>query len=446
MPVRTEDKFFLLFEGLGPPVTALWGLVVQGADLDRDRFGSAVGRLLERHPKAAARLVRRSSSDFSWQPLPDAAAKACHFHEPRPAPTGPQPDLQPLVEILNTPLDPGVGPLLHLHWIPDGDGSGTLGFRFHHSLGDGHGSLALLRDLLTFYNGGEPQSPPPDYTDVGEPLVSGTRLAKLRLFGRLLAFHFRRSRAYRFAPPAKLFDLRRRSRGVLAAAGRTVSSEKTERYLAAARRTGTTFNNLLLAAHGLALDRWLRDQGLPSGTFRIMVNQSLRSKDREPDRAENRSSAFPVWIGPRDRQAGPAIVQRVHSQVQECQDLRVAEATALLGGLLRLPFGLARRLVLPAATRPRMADSLVLSNMGRLPDSHPDKGWFHLGAGRIVGALPFVRPPDGVGALSFALTLGGRLCLNWCFLEGLLEQVQVQSLLAHLESALDELSGGREPL
>jgi hypothetical protein len=155
---------------------------------------------------------------------------------------------------------------------------------------------------------------------------------------------------------------------------------------------------------------------------------------------ENRSAAFPVWIGTRDRRAGKALVGRVRGQVQECLSQRVAEAVSLLGVVLRLPSWLARALVAPAATRPRISDSLVLSNMGRLPESRPGEGWFHLGKGRIVAAYPFVRVPDGVGALSFACTSGDTLCLSWCFLEGLLRRDEVARLLELLEQALDELS------
>src|SRR5262245_7068437 len=56
IPVPPEDKFFLMFEGLGAPVTGLWGLVFEGVDIDRERLLSAVGKTLVRHPKAAARL------------------------------------------------------------------------------------------------------------------------------------------------------------------------------------------------------------------------------------------------------------------------------------------------------------------------------------------------------------------------------------------------------
>jgi condensation domain-containing protein len=440
LPVLPEDRFFLLFEGIGPPVTALWGLLMEDVELDRARFEEAAARVLERHPKAASHLVRRSRSNLAWEPLADAARKVCVFHEPSEAPTGPEPSLDSLVAIMNAPMDPEVGPLLQLHWLPHGSGLATLGFRFHHALGDGHGSLVLLQDLFDFYNGVPPDREPPDYAAPAEPIVGGSRWAKLRLFLRFLAFHFRRARATRFAPPAKLFDLHKLPGGTIDAVARTVPREKADRYLAAARAAGATFNDLLLAAHGLAIERWLSEQGLGCGTLRIMVNQSLRHKDRQYGCMENRSAAFPIWITPDDRISGRGLLERIHRQAQECHQLRVAEAVALLGALLRLPFGLARRLVLPAATRPRVSDSLVLSNMGRLPDSEPGAGRFHFGSGRVVAAFPFVRPPDGVGALSFALTLGGRLCLTWCFLTALLDRARIKRLLFLIEETLDMLS------
>jgi hypothetical protein len=440
LPVLPEDRFFLLFEGLGAPVTAMWGLLLEGTELERDRWIDAAARTLERHPKASARLVRRSATGLYWEPRPDAARDVCVFHPRTAAPKEPTEAIDALAELMNVPLDSAKGPLLQLHWLPHADGLATLAFRFHHALGDGHGSLALLRDLFGYYNGQEPRLPRPDYSAPAEPLVADSTLSKLRLFARFLGFHFRRSLAYRFAPPTKLFDPRRRPGGRIDAATRVVAQDKTERYLAAARALGATFNELLLAAHGLAIERWLIEQGLRCGTLRIMVNQSLRHKDREPDRVENRSAAFPIWIGRPDRRLGKELVREVHRQAQECQERRIAEAVALLGALLRLPVPLIRWLIVPAATRPRITDSLVVSNMGRLPESDPGVGWFHLGAGRIVAAYPFVRPPDGVGAVSFALTIAGRLCLNWSFLTHLLSRDLVQRLLWHLEAALDELS------
>jgi hypothetical protein len=440
LPVRPEDRFFLLFEGLGAPVVAMWGFLVEGGEPDPERLTAALEQALRRHPKAASRLVvgrPALGAELSWQAMDGCAPRACVFHPLRPR-TGEEPDQEALTQILNRPLDPAVGPLVELHWIPHGPQRGTFAFRFHHALGDGHGSLALLRDVLQAYGGvpapGEPLSAS------GPPLVPGSVWNRLRLFGRLLLFHFRRSLRYRFAPPAKLFDLRRKPGGAIRVAWRAFAPWKLARYRSASRAAGVTVNDLLLAAHGLAVERWMQERGLSCGTLRVMVNQNLRDRDAEPERVENRSAAFQVWIGPQDRRSGRDLLQRIHRQVQEAFGQRIAEATALLGAALRLPLALSRPMLLPAATRPRISDSLVLSNMGRLPGSGTDAGWLRLGHGRFVSGAAFVRPPEGVGALSLAMTFGETLRLTWCYFDSLFDPGEVDRCLELIEAALDELS------
>lgn len=207
---------------------------------------------------------------------------------------------------------------------------------------------------------------------------------------------------------------------------------RLSRWLQRSKELGFSFNDLLLAGHALGLSRWRPEQSLPGGTLRFMVNQNLRSPG-EPLVLENRSSAFPVWIAPPDLALpGPSLAARLHAQTQECQELKIAEGIALFAEFLRLPLALARLLILPAATRPQLADSLILSNLGRLEP-------LRLGMGKATSCHAYVRPPEGVGALCLASTMGDRLTLNWCFLEGLLERRQVLDALRCIGGALDEL-------
>jgi hypothetical protein len=146
-------------------------------------------------------------------------------------------------------------------------------------------------------------------------------------------------------------------------------------------------------------------------------------------------------VGAGDRGAGAELVRRVHRQMRAGLRARSAEGTALFAAALRLPEPLARRLLLPAALQPRIADSLIFSWLGALPASEPGAGWFHLGGGRFVGARAVVRPAEGVGALMCGVELDGRVDLTLSYLEGLFERAEAERYLALVDTSLDELAG-----
>ncbi len=444
LPFDPVDVFFLLFEGCELPVTGLWAFRVSGEALDEARLLRATEQTFARHPKAASRLEIHRQSRFReklfWVPIQDAARTSCRVHAPQPAPADGDAPFDALTTLLNLPLESGDGPLAQIHWIPHAREEGTLIFRFHHALCDGHGALVFLEDLFGYYNGHPPPTPPPDYWAPPAPQVPDRGLARLRLLGRLIALQFWRATRYRFASQTKLFDLQRRGAGRIRTLGRTIGPEKLAGYLAKSRAMGCTVNDLLLAAHGLALERWLGERGLKCGMLRCLVNQNLRPRAAKQTIVCNRSSVFPVWMGPQDRRSARALVASIHQQVRECIDGRIAEATAVSSGGLRLPLRWARRLVQWAATQPMLSDSLVISNVGRLPDSTPGSGWFYLGSGRILSVHAAVRPAENIGAVSVAATAGGRLGLDWSFLSGLFNDSEVRRVLELLEEALDELT------
>ncbi len=446
--VQAHDKFFLLFEGLGAPVTCMWFFLFEDLRLERDRWIKALQRTFQRHPKAGSRLVRRGrglGKRLFWELVTDAAQRASIFHNAQSPLASLDSEDSIASEILNIPFDPEEGPLVQFHWIQRQDKPNALGFRFHHSLGDGYGSLIFIRDLLATYHGGSPPGPDPDYAAEPMPQVRGNFFRRLKLFGRLLAFHFRRSSAYRFAPPDTLFDPWKKPGGRIAIKSRAFSGEAPRRYLQGAKARGASFNDLVLSAWGVAINRWKEDRGLKRGTLRVMVNQNLRRPEDGAYLVENRSSAFPVWMAPEECQDGHELLQRVHLQTRECRELDIAEATVLLGAPLKLPLSWAKKLVLPAATKPLLSDSFVVSNMGRLASAPlGTKTWIPLKEGRLVGGLVTVRPPDGVGIICTVLTAGSELRLTVLYLDQLFTPEEVASLLDQMERALEEIAAGPE--
>jgi hypothetical protein len=202
---------------------------------------------------------------------------------------------------------------------------------------------------------------------------------------------------------------------------------------------------MLLAAFALAAERSGRERGLSCGVLRVSVTQDLRPRRAMP-RLENRSSAFPVWIGPRERRGVPGLVRSLRGQLRGALRARAASATALFAALLRLPPPVARRLLLPAALSSRVADSCAFANMGALPDSAPEgPGWFHLGPARFAGAHAVIRPAEGLGAIASAVVLDGTLEVGLSYLTGLFSPPEADRYVELLDAALDELSAAASP-
>jgi NRPS condensation-like uncharacterized protein len=444
IPFDPADKFFLLFEGQGPPVSCIWALRLSGEVLDEARLLRAAEQTCVRHPKAASRLQITPGKLFgerlAWVPAQDAPRPTWLVHAAQPAPNDGSPPSDVLTELLNLPLDAEVGPLAQIHWIPHARDEGTLVFRFHHALCDGMGSLPFLQDLFALYNQNPPRTPPPDYWAPPAPQVADRGLARLRLFGRLVALHSARARRYNSAPQAKLFDLNRRLDGRVCALGRTIAPDKLRNYVAWSRAVGCSVNDLLVAAHGLAIERWMTERGLSCGMLRCAVTQNLRRGSEQLAILNNHSSGIPVWMGPQDRARASELIRWVQQQMRECVERRIGEANVVANGALRLPLRWARTLAMAVARQPKVTDSLVISNVGRLLDPTPGSGWLYLGSGRIVSAHAFVRPAEGIGAVSAATTVGDRLALSWSYLGGLFEETEVQRVLALLEEALDEIT------
>jgi hypothetical protein len=440
-PVHYVDRFFLITkEGL-PASKCMWIFELEGVDLERDRLERAIRDALALHPKAGARLVRSGilGARLEWAVMPDAAERVLTVHPPE---YGCGAGLEAAaVEIMNRPMSPETGPLVDLHWLPRAsptDGPRTnerpvLCFRFHHALADGLASTVFLRDLFDLYNGFDVKRPP--MSGAPPALVRGSVMAKLALFARLVGLHLRRSFGSAFAIPEKPFAPRE-ARGEVRSEFATLrlSSEEIERYRRAAGGVGASFNDLLVAALSLAIEGYKRERGEDCGLLRMTINQRLRKPKFS---LETVSSSFPVWIRAQDRRRPEVLLQTIRAQVRECVRRRIAQATALLAVLLKLPFPIARWLLLPALTRPRLSDSLIVSNVDGVLELLPSGG--RLGRGNIAVVYPLVAAPPGIGAIVTlsSASEGTSLVLN--YVAGLFERAAADRLLALVGQALATL-------
>jgi hypothetical protein len=419
-------------------------LCLEGELLDPGRFVDAVARLMDRYPKCASRIVRVPSflgERFYWEPLPDAASRVCCFHEPDPA-LKDRETLEVLIQdLMNVRLNTESAPPIVFNWFPYGDREGLLCIRYSHALCDGLGSLQLTKELFCLYNGIPIEADVPDPYTPRAPMVEGTLFFKLGLLLRGIAFLVRKLLRYGFAVPEKLFDPSNRSQGELETLFLHITPHKLRRWLTTARGMGATLNDLLMAAFAVAIRRWKEEQGLRCGTIRFVVNQNLRREGQHYPATENRSSSFPVWVGPRDPHEPRAMVNDLHRQVQEAFRLRIAEAINLLGVVLKLPYGIARHLVAPLLNNPRISDSCTITNIGMVATpKDEDGGWFRLGQGRIVKFYPGGRPTDGIGAICLVISIPEGAVLSLMGMKGLLKRPEMERLTQLVEAALDELA------
>jgi hypothetical protein len=289
--------------------------------------------------------------------------------------------------------------------------------------------VTFLRDLFDLYNGSDVQKAP--VLGAPPPLVGGSAMAKVALFLRLVGLHLRRSFASAFAVPEKPFAPRE-ARGELRSEFATLrlSMDEAERYRRAAGRVGASFNDFLIAALALAIEGYRRERGEDCGLLRITVNQRLR---KPKFGLETVSSSFPVWIRETDRRNPAVLLQGIRAEVRECVRTRIAQATALLAVVLKLPFPIARWLLLPALTRPRLSDSLIVSNVDGATDLLPAAG--RLRRGHIAVAYPLVAAPPGIGAIATLCSASDGTIVVLNYVAGLFERPSADRLLALLGQA-----------
>lgn len=423
LAVPPADRFFLLFEGFGPPVTAVWAFEASGT-LDPQRLREAVSGAVRAHPKAGCRLARASRAGgwlgerLAWVPM-ELGPRVVEAHD------GLIDDDDAVAGVLshlqNLPMEPESGPLISFHLYPTRSGQ-LLAFRFHHALGDGIGALAFLSDVLAGYRG-EPTSGP---ARVPEPLTPRLELRAL------VRFLWARGLETRFAAPDHVHTQRRPPEGPVAVAFHTLEPEQATLAARSAKAWGVTVNDLLLAAWSRALEQHIVGTGRPAGTFRVMVNEGLRDGELRTLPFDNASAAFPVWVGPEDRASGERLLRTVARQTRECRERGVARVFAGLARLLVLPSPWARQLVLPGARRPVTADTLILSNLGRLPVKDLAAG----GGVEWLRCIPVVRPPEGAGVVAAAGTVGSTLTLTLGYLLGALTPVEAERLVGSAAAAL----------
>jgi len=205
-----------------------------------------------------------------------------------------------------------------------------------------------------------------------------------------------------------------------------LSAEQTKR-LVAQRQKSSTINDLLLGALSLTILRWNEQHGVASrGRISTMMPVNLRPKAWWFEIVSNFSSYCTISVPSSITRTLPAVVDCVTRQTQHLK--RVGGASVLVELLdlpSVLPITIKTRLrdVLPFVQN-RMADTVVLSNLGQLPTA-PEVG----DAGRVMD-LFFSAPAPMPGALSLgAASMGDRLFLSLRYNKALFDAEQAHRFM-----------------
>lgn len=237
-----------------------------------------------------------------------------------------------------------------------------------HLIADGVGALRLMQTIARAYRG-EPDPPDPlplaRARDLGSFLAPKTRPEK---WSRQLE-GLRRVREALKAP-SRIAVVGGRDRDGSGFVFRTLELGEDTTPALAERETGTTVNDVLLAALHLTVERWNIAHDVPTDRVGIMMPVNIRPSDRFWETVSNITSMVSVSTAPDDRTDLETATAAVVAQTTQAQrENRAHGLYDLLDATKKTPLAVKR--VAPRLlpyTGDRFVDTAMLSNLGRLPE------------------------------------------------------------------------------
>jgi NRPS condensation-like uncharacterized protein len=375
--------------------------VAARGDIDAARLQDAIATACARHPLARARLRHWRPGDRAYRWLVPDALDVPALEVVDCADDDALADLRAEHYSRRLPLD--VSPPLRavLARRPHGD---IVLFCLSHVATDGVGAHRLLQSVARAYRGTDD---PPDPLSLHDARELDRHLAPAdRRERRARAAEAPRRLREALRPPARIAPDGGAAHDGYGFVGRILPPEHLQALLEH-RPPGATFNDVLLAASMLTVARWNAAHGRGSDRVSVTMPVNTRPQDWFWDVVGNYASFLSVSSRARDRPALAAATTAVTPQTQRARrDQRVRGLFDLMKVGRRLPLILKRPP--PALLNrggSRFVDSIVVSNLGRLPDpltfdeEAPAELWFS----------PPCIMPIGVGI--GAATTGGRLHL-----------------------------------
>ena len=289
-----------------------------------------------------------------------------------------------------------------------------------HAAVDGIGMLRLLRSITDAYRG-KAEAPPPLPLEEARDLKKQLRSESYSEFaGRALEGGRKLKDAA--IPPARVAPDAADSRTGSGFAHRTIAAEQVAE-LNARRPEGTTINDMLIGAVGIAVEEWNRQHNDDADKVMTFMPVNLRPEEWSTDVVSNMFSYVSVSTMGRDRTDLASAARAVAEQTDPIRRAARAGGTQTLLRLISpLPLGVKRRMPeLLELTGNRFVDTAVVSNLGRPKEV---ASFF----GDHPGEFYFTPPYWSAAAISIGvITAGGTLYLG----------------LRHRLSTLDQAAGNR---
>jgi NRPS condensation-like uncharacterized protein len=410
--------------------------------LDEARLGEALRVAMSRHP--LARVRREAAGPLTaWRQWEDAGVPAAGpLHRVTCDTEAELADLRD--DWASHPLDPDDAPLFRMVLFrrPDHD---VLLLVVHHAAFDGLSAVSFLAGIGEAYvelaDGGGPDEPLASEDPYGELAPrSGLGAGRSRTDPATSDTHRAVKVLFKATPPTRLC-----SRGGLGGSPAYLLENRVlDAGLLAALRSGSlaaavsdaTVNDLLVAAHHLALVRWNEEVGRRTDVVSVTVPVAAPRPEGSlaltnlTDQATTTTTAA-------DRADPRAVLRSIAGQMARIKrDDATRTAYPSLKVLGHLPAALRGRLpaLVSVATRDRSLATSRLSNLGRMDGRRLEENllvdglWFS----------PPARPPQGlnVGALGYggAVALAFRGCRSFC------DRAALQHFAAIYLDTLDSMS------
>lgn len=367
---RSQLPFTLLDEGLlhFQDARAQWNVQFElhtRHHLDEEAFHAAVLAACRRHPLTRARIApwKKTDRSYIWD-------------------IGEECDVDP-VHVLDCPDELALEQLreeFYLQEIPLGAAPGLRVILARRSVGDqillntshlvadGVGALRLMQSIARAYRG-EPDPPDPvaldEARDLGAGLAPKSRSEK---WARQLE-GLRRVRDAIDAP-TRIAEVGSRETEDFGFLRRAVDIGEQSTPALLRRESGTTVNDVLIAALNLAVQKWNGQHGAECGRIGVQMPVNVRPAERFWEVVSNITSMVTVSTSPEDRADLATASAAVAAQTDELsRGDRAKGLYDLLVATRKAPIALKRAApkLLPHLGD-RFLETAMLSNLGRIPD------------------------------------------------------------------------------
>ncbi|MGH3975485.1 MAG: condensation domain-containing protein, partial [Pseudonocardiaceae bacterium] len=381
LPVTMLDESLLLLQETRAPWNVQFEL---GADhrLDEAGLRQAVLFCCRRHPMARARLALSPQGETSYQW--DIADEV----DQDPLRVADCPDSAALdqlrVELYTPPIALDTTPGFRIALARRASGDLVL-LSASHIVADGAGALRLMQTIARVCRG-EPDPPDPlplpQARDLGSFLAPKTRGEK---WGRQLE-GLRRIREA-LDPPSRIAVVGGTDHDGFGFVFRALDIGETTTPALVQRASGTTVNDVLVAALHITVQSWNAKHDVPTDRIGVQMPINIRPADRLWDVVSNLTSMVSISTVPEDRADLASAIAAVSEQT--CEMRRNDRAYGLFDNLemvKKAPLAIKRAVPrLIQLSGDRFLDTVMLSNLGRIPepptfaakpDSGPSELWF----------------------------------------------------------------------